>query len=481
MAQIITYPKLSTLSNKDLLLVSDVSSKNKTTNSLEVDTLAQYIITTNSVIKGGGTIDTVPIFTGPNTIGDSIITYNSAGGAGNDFMSIGGTNVGNNGGSGFVSTVSIVGIDLFITNISASGSGTVTLSGDVVIGDDASDSVKILSQVRDSNNNISTAVGQVLSSTATGQLVWTSDGGGTVTGTGVTNSLPIWTDGLAGVLGTSAISETTTEIFVDNNFEIGGIARFPATVNIDNATSNSSGIIFNHPAGGASGVVNMYYAGAAAGSRFVISRAATGGAEIELQANGDINLNRLGNGKVLFGSDADMDSNQIKNVATPVNVNDAATKAYVDASVQNAPFLMNGLVNNLASAGSGGYDFMEWVSNVTGSTQIPVIKLPFDITLRSVTYSWMGDTALSIGAGEQVAFTIGIIPSGANPVIANYTAQKALFTLDNTDDGTYANDIVSGIDESFGGGDVIAVVGTETGTVTPNSGELSLCFHWTVD
>ena len=44
MAQIITYPKLSTLANNDLLLVSDVSSPNKTTNSLEVDTLAQHII-----------------------------------------------------------------------------------------------------------------------------------------------------------------------------------------------------------------------------------------------------------------------------------------------------------------------------------------------------------------------------------------------------------------------------------------------------
>ena len=63
MAQIITYPKLSTLADKDLLLVSDVSSKNKTTNSLEVDTLAQYIITTNSLIKGGGSFNRIPLFT----------------------------------------------------------------------------------------------------------------------------------------------------------------------------------------------------------------------------------------------------------------------------------------------------------------------------------------------------------------------------------------------------------------------------------
>ena len=45
----------------------------------------------------------------------------------------------------------------------------------------------------------------------------------------------------------------------------------------------------------------MYYNGVAAGSRFVISRAATGGAEIELESDGDINLNRTGNGGVLIG------------------------------------------------------------------------------------------------------------------------------------------------------------------------------------
>ena len=38
-----------------------------------------------------------------------------------------------------------------------------------------------------------------------------------------------------------------------------------------------------------------------------------------------------------------------------------------------SPYTINGLINNLASAGSGGYDFMEWVSNVTSTTQIPVM------------------------------------------------------------------------------------------------------------
>jgi hypothetical protein len=81
MAQIITYPKLSTLANNDLLLVSDVSSVNKTTNSLEVDTLAQHIIVTNNVITGGGTIRQIPMFTPTGVIiGDSIMRQSSGGG-----------------------------------------------------------------------------------------------------------------------------------------------------------------------------------------------------------------------------------------------------------------------------------------------------------------------------------------------------------------------------------------------------------------
>ena len=140
--------------------------------------------------------------------------------------------------------------------------------------------------------------------------------------------------------------------------------------------------------------------------------------------------------------------------------------------------LINGLVNNLASAGSGGYDFMEWVSNVTSSTQIPVMKTPRDITLKSVSYSWMGNTPLSIAVGEQIAFTIGTIPSGSNPIIANYTSAVSLFDLTNADDGTYANDVVDGFSQAFSSGDVIAVVGQETGAITPNTGELSITLEF---
>ena len=117
-----------------------------------------------------------------------------------------------------------------------------------------------------------------------------------VTGVGTTNRLARWTNGPGGIIGDSGITDDGAT----------GI-KIPYAVNIENATSTANGIVFPHPAGGASGIVNMYYNGAAAGSRFVISRAATGGAEIELQSNGDVNINRLGNGNLLVGGEVTLD------------------------------------------------------------------------------------------------------------------------------------------------------------------------------
>ena len=98
-----------------------------------------------------------------------------------------------------------------------------------------------------------------------------------------------------------AKSPATAQLDVGGSLNIDGIAEFQNRLALVNATNQNQGLRFTHPAGGASGVVNMYYNGVAVGSRFVISRAATGGAEIELESDGDINLNRTGNGGVLIG------------------------------------------------------------------------------------------------------------------------------------------------------------------------------------
>ena len=154
------------------------------------------------------------------------------------------------------------------------------------------------------------------------------------------------------------------------------------------------------------------------------------------------------------------------------------TKNFTISSIRDlvGRYMVNGLVNNLASGGGGSFDFMEWTSNVTSATQIPIIKLPTAVELVSIAYTWMGDTPLSIAVGDQVAFNIGTIANGSNPVIGNYVPVTPLFQLTNADDGTYANAIVQNINQSFNAGDQLAVVGTESGAVTPNTGELAITF-----
>ena len=52
--------------------------------------------------------------------------------------------------------------------------------------------------------------------------------------------------------------------------------------------------------------------------------------------------------------------------------------------------ILTGMINNFASQGSGGYDYMEWTSNVTPDTQIPLFKVPCDMQLQKVGWIWCG-------------------------------------------------------------------------------------------
>tara|TARA_R100001480_G_scaffold145_2_gene345 strand:- start:1820 stop:2950 length:1131 start_codon:yes stop_codon:yes gene_type:complete len=205
MAKITSYPFDNSINTGDTLVGTDASTRQ--TSQFSIGSIQNFIIENGDVITGTGTKDTIPIFTdSQGTVGDSIITYNSAGGAGNDFMEIGGTNVGNNGGAGFVSTAQFSGIDLFIQNISAFGSGNVSLLGGVIIGDQATDILQITSKVNDSTGTSSTAAGEVLVSNASGQLVWASVPGGAVVGSGTLNTIPLFTpDGTT--LGDSQITQ----------------------------------------------------------------------------------------------------------------------------------------------------------------------------------------------------------------------------------------------------------------------------------
>tara|TARA_E500000318_G_scaffold15061_1_gene15435 strand:+ start:520 stop:1371 length:852 start_codon:yes stop_codon:yes gene_type:complete len=146
-------------------------------------------------------------------------------------------------------------------------------------------------------------------------------------------------------------------------------------------------------------------------------------------------------------------------------------------SITGTTTTLTGMINNLASQGTGGYDYMEWTSNATGTGSIPSLRMVQNLKLLKVSYVWLGDTALSVGTGESVAFTVRKLTAGTQSTIANYTSLGALFTLDSTDNNTFPNSTVTlGSPITISDTDTIAIIGQETGTVTPNNGELQFTF-----
>jgi len=237
MAQIITYPKLSTLANNDLLLISDVSSANKTTNSVELQTLANFIVTSTSGVTGSGILNTIAMFTPDGqSIGDSIITQDAFGQGvtidGN--LEITATNT------------------LTVETIQAQGTGAVYLLGGVQIGDAPGDILNIFSEtaffgkIKDSTFSTGTA-GQILVSNATSNVEWTdiADISGAVTGTGTTNTLPLWSDGPNGVLDDSLITQASlgqainvnTNLFVSDDLNVTGSIETNSNLTVNGTTT----------------------------------------------------------------------------------------------------------------------------------------------------------------------------------------------------------------------------------------------------
>ena len=177
-----------------------------------------------------------------------------------------------------------------------------------------------------------------------------------------------------------------------------------------------------------------------------------------------------------FVDEADGIANNDNDTSLPTS---AAVKDYVDSATPTITKYqhMHGMVNNLASQGSGGYDYMEWTSNATPEAQVPAIVALQDLKLIKVGAVWLGSSALSLQTNEQVAFTLRKLTAGSSSVIGNYTSLGSLFTIDQTDSGTFYNaNITLSTPINVSAGDIIACVGQEAGTVTPNSGELAISF-----
>ena len=191
MAIIYSYPKVTSPLATDVLVLTDTTltagkRKNKT-KSIAMSDVAAYVTSSTSGITGGGTLNTIPLWT-PNgfKLGDSIITQAASG-----------------------QGITITGQLDVTEDFSVTGS-TELFSTLEVQGASTFSNVSFQGVVFDGGGNPGTA-GQVLSSTVTG-VAWTDNTAtGTVTGTGTTNTLPIWSDGPNSVLGDSQIVQATVD------------------------------------------------------------------------------------------------------------------------------------------------------------------------------------------------------------------------------------------------------------------------------
>ena len=139
-------------------------------------------------------------------------------------------------------------------------------------------------------------------------------------------------------------------------------------------------------------------------------------------------------------------------------------------------FILTGLMNNLFSQGSGGYDYMEWTSNATPSASIPLLTMPVNCKLIRITCNYLGLTSLVFDSGESWAVKCVVVPENQSGTITNSQDRgDELFRWDSDHNNTYPSTSVD-CDVDFTVGERVGIVGVETGTALPeNTAEAQVC------
>jgi len=178
MAIIYSYPKVTSPLATDVLVLTDTTltagkRKNKT-KSLAMSDLAAYVASSTGGITGGGTLNTIPLWTPDGfKLGDSIMVQSTTQVGVNPTIQVGtysGPGQQTVLGAGFISTSGIGADQGSFTNITSGQTGVVTIRGNAIIGDQVTDTlivnstVTINNQLIDGTGSPGTA-GQVLSST----------------------------------------------------------------------------------------------------------------------------------------------------------------------------------------------------------------------------------------------------------------------------------------------------------------------------
>ena len=204
MAIIYTYPELTSPQGGDLLLISDVSVKNNPTNRVTLDNIAAYIITTLPTTDLEFQGDTGA----QGQVNLSNQVFNLSGTANeietsslNQTLTIGLPN------NVTITNNLTVSNDLQVNN-------DASINADLGVGGETDTGTLIVSGLSEMQGNLNMTSNKIINlsdpvnaqDAATKAYVDSLDQGD-VTGTGTTNTLPIWSDGPAGVLSDSMLSQ----------------------------------------------------------------------------------------------------------------------------------------------------------------------------------------------------------------------------------------------------------------------------------
>ena len=185
MAIIYSYPSVTPVV-ADILLITQASDPSKATKSITLSSV-KTLFGLNDSLNGVGTPGHIPFFETSSRLVDSFISQDA-----NGLVFIGSQASGTRFTNTSVSSPTLTGTDLYTTNIYGNNSGLLNIQGNAIIGNEATDSLQITSKVTDSQENNSSAAGQILLSNNAGQLVWGNANQGTVKGTGTLNFVPKW-------------------------------------------------------------------------------------------------------------------------------------------------------------------------------------------------------------------------------------------------------------------------------------------------
>jgi hypothetical protein len=130
---------------------------------------------------------------------------------------------------------------------------------------------------------------------------------------------------------------------------------------------------------------------------------------------------------------------------------------------------VNGTIRDWTVPATGA--FADWGAN-SQPGDVPGIIIPFNATIIAFSAKYIEQQAVNIGVGESVDFQVGLL-SGSPPFTFTAFGGTTL-TWDNSDDNTFPTAFITGSLGSITAGDDMAVMTTETGSVTPTSAEISV-------